>query len=68
MMRFCDLPIGARFKYPGSKRTWVVMEPYRDGLIAEWKGPTTQRERQSLCSFCGEGDDLTIESEVEVVE
>jgi len=64
VMRFKDLPIGTRFKYPDSDNIWVAIQTYGDGLIVKWEGliPTI---RQSHCCFVDE--DWTLESEVEIV-
>lgn len=70
MHRFCDLPKGTRYRYPDSEESWVVIEAFRDGLVAKYIDPKTiiKGERnpwQSLCSFCDEN--WTLESEVEVI-
>lgn len=65
MMRFCDLPVGARFKYPTGDDVWVVIEPYQNGLVARWTGVNEDRQRQCMCSFVD--DNWTLESEVEVL-
>jgi len=64
-VKFKDLAKGARFKYPDSDQTWVVLEEYRNGLVAEWTGYRATN-RQSLCSFVD--DEWTLESEVEVID
>lgn len=64
-VRFCDLPKGARFKYPDDDRIWVVLESHGIGLIAEWHG-VHYRGRQSHCCFVD--DEWSLESEVEAVE
>lgn len=65
-IRFGDLPKGARFKYPDSESTWVVIEEYGVGLIAKWEGLDVDRARQSMCCFV-DGEDWTLDSMVEVV-
>jgi hypothetical protein len=64
-IRFKDLAKGARFKYPDGTDTWVVLEAYRNGLVAKWIGARASH-LQSLCCFVDE--DWTLESEVEVVD
>jgi hypothetical protein len=64
-MRFKDLPIGARFKYPDGDSIWVVVEPYGDGMVARWEGISAPRLRQSICSFVD--DEYSLESEVQVI-
>lgn len=65
VMRFKDLPVGARFNYPDSNETWVVIQPFGNGLIAKWEG-IIPRYRQSICSFVD--DDWSLDSEVFVEE
>ena len=48
-MKFKDAPLGARFKYPNMKKTWVKIS---DELIAEWKGNV--KGFQAICSFTDE--------------
>jgi hypothetical protein len=62
-MKFGDLPIGARFKYPDSDKLWVVVKSYNEGLIASWEG-FGGVNRQMMCSFCDA--EWTLNSEVEV--
>ena len=64
-MKFKDLPMGARFKYPDGTGIWVVIRAFGQGLIAKWEGLNIDRSRQSLCSFCD--DEWTLDSEVEVL-
>ena len=66
-MRFCDLPKGARFKYPDGEDVWVVLEGYGDGLVARWDGLQANNRHQSLCCFV-DGENWTLESEVEVIK
>lgn len=63
-IKFKDLPMGARFKYPDGGAVWVVIEPFGSGLIAKWEG-LVESARQSLCSFCD--DEWSLDSEVEVL-
>lgn len=65
LMRFRDLPKGTRFQHPGSSRTWVVLEEYGDGLVAEWNGLNVGHDHQSLCSFVD--DEWALDSEVKVI-
>ena len=68
--RFCDLPKGTRFKYPGSDRVWISIECHGDGLVAEEINPKDiikgAHNWQSLCCFV-DGDEWTLQSEVEVI-
>ena len=66
MMRFKDLPIGARFKYPDGDDIWIAVEMYGRGLIARWEGLEQDRCRQSLCCFVDD-EKWTLESEVQVI-
>ena len=36
VMRFEDLPLGARFKYKGQDRIWTKLEGSGEGLVAEY--------------------------------
>jgi len=65
LIAFRKLSIGTRFKYINKDcDTWVVIEPWGDGLIAKW---THQTETyQSICSFVDENYNL--DSLVEVVD
>jgi hypothetical protein len=65
VMRFKDLPIGARYKYPGSGDIWVVVQPYGYGLVAKWEG-LKSGVRQSMCCFVD--DEWSLESTVTVVD
>lgn len=50
IVKFRDLPLGARFKYVGGKDVWVVLERYGCGKVAGWKGNILQYTSQSICS------------------
>ncbi len=63
-LKFRELSVGAKFKYPGSSAVWVVMEAFGNGLVAEWKG-VLDEGHQSICCFVD--GDWTLDSEVEVV-
>lgn len=65
MLRFCDLPKGTRFRYPGDDSVWVVLEEYGNGLIAKWEGAHASRQLQCIYSFVD--DEWPLESLVEVV-
>lgn len=65
-VRFKDLPVGARFKYPDCDGIWVVVEPYGKGLIAKYEGIRMDGKRQEFCSFVDE--DYTLETYVKVIE
>ncbi len=66
LLPFADLPLGTRFRYPGSEQVWTIIEKRREiqdgamhGTIAQWepdmlqKGPWTG---QSLCSHIPESE------------
>lgn len=65
LMKFNDLPKGARFKYPDGEDVWVVLAHHGRGLIAKWDGLDSPRAHQEICCFTD--DDWTLESEVIVV-
>lgn len=65
MIRFCDLPKGARFRYPGLESVWIVLETHGDGLIVKWEGLNNKRY-QSHCCFLD--DKYPLETQVEVME
>jgi len=65
VMKFKDLPIGARFKYPGSDKVWIVIHPWGEGLVVGWEGLDKPRIHQSHCSFCD--DEWSLDSTVEVL-
>jgi hypothetical protein len=48
--KFQELPLGTRFKYNPTGSTWVVLQRYGCGLIAEWNGPNGWNAGQSICS------------------
>lgn len=67
MVSFSDLPLGARFRYPGGERVWTVIEKHRDkvgepmsGVIAEWQPDMLAKglwTGQSICSHtAGDSD------------
>lgn len=64
-MRFKDLPVGARFKYPDGDDVWIAVEMFGIGNIAKWNG-LSDRMWQSRCCFVDE--EWSLESEVEVIE
>ena len=47
---FKDLPVGARFTYTDSKRVYVCLQNFGDGLITEYQ-PKPYSGFQSLYSF-----------------
>ena len=49
--RFCDLPLGTRFKYKDGSDVWVILERHGCGLIAKWEGVDGWVAGQSICSF-----------------
>lgn len=60
-VRFCDLPLGARFKYDtNDDDVWVMLQAYDKGKIAKYYNDFSQR--QSVCKFVDE--DYTLESMV----
>lgn len=59
LVKYKDLPKGARFKYPDFEGTWVLLEHHGNGLVAAWNGNTSGRVLQSLCSAVG--DDIKLE-------
>lgn len=72
-----DLPLGTRFRYPGSTSLWVLLEhrgSFGLGLIAEWTGlerPALWPKgvpHQSLCCIVDETQGDVMEFEVEVRE
>lgn len=58
LVRYMDLPKGSRFRYPGYKDTWVLLEHHGRGLVAGWDGNTSNRITQSLCSAVENYDQL----------
>ena len=70
MHRFCDLPMGTKFKYPDGNDIWIAIETYGDGLVAKYipvsKIVEGSKFYQSLCCFVDE--DWNLESKVEVLE
>jgi hypothetical protein len=64
VMRFKDLPKGARFRYPDDTRVWVALETHGNGLVAKWEG-LNSGGRQPLCSFVD--DEYSLESEVHAI-
>lgn len=64
-IKFKDLPIGTRFKYPEGTGIWIVIQNFGNGLIVKWEGLETKSQHQSHCSFCD--DYWTLDSEVEVL-
>jgi hypothetical protein len=63
LLSFSDLPLGARFRYPGSDRVWTVIDKHREregeqmsGTIAEWQPDMLAKglwTGQSICSHLG---------------
>jgi|APGre2960657404_1045060.scaffolds.fasta_scaffold234457_1 hypothetical protein len=47
---FLDLPLGARFRYLGSKTVWVSIARHGCGTVAKWEGPNASPVLQSICS------------------
>jgi hypothetical protein len=73
MMPFGEAPIGARFRYPGSKKVWVKLNSYPEGphhsgrgLICDWRG--YGKGFQQFCAFCDEDSGITFDTEVELVD
>lgn len=60
VMRFKDLPQGARFKFPGGTSVWVALETHGDGLIAKWEG-LQNKGRQCIFSFVDDMHNLEAE-------
>jgi hypothetical protein len=59
LVKYNDLPKGARFKYQDSDDVWVLLQHHENGLVAAWNGNKCGRSFQSLCSAVG--DDIKLE-------
>ena len=64
-MKFKDAPVGARFKYPDLKSTWVKINHSGDGLVAEWHGNVS--DHQLLACFADKSEGITLETEIELI-
>ena len=66
-MKFKDVPVGARFKYPNMKTIWVKINSYPsgNGLICQWNGNV--EGYQSFCSFVDENEGIDFDTIVELV-
>jgi hypothetical protein len=67
LKKFFELPKGTRFRYPGSKRTWVVLERHGCGLVAGYEPHDGALAGQSICAFANSEEECRA-MEVEVVE
>ena len=65
--KFFDLPLGTRFRYPGSKTVWVSLERHGCGKIAEWTDVDQWHVMQSICSVA-ESEEECRTIEVELVD
>jgi len=71
-MSFKDAPIGARFKYHGSKKVWVKLNSYPKsthydgyGLICSWHG--NSKGFQEFCSFSDHANGIDFNTEIELI-
>lgn len=71
-MSFKDAPVGARFKYPNSDKTWIKLNSYPkgkfndgNGLICSWKGNVSGY--QEHCSFVDEEDGIDFNTLIELI-
>ena len=71
-MKFKDLPIGARFKYPNLESVWVKLNSHPksmfnegDGLICSWN--EDYKLSQNFCSFVDAENNIDYDTEVVVV-
>ena len=72
LMKFDDLPLGTRFRYPDGDKVWVILKKWREisddepmhGRIAEWRDDATELGKwpgQSICSHVpGECPEMVI--------
>lgn len=65
--KFFDLPLGTRFRYPGSKTVWVSLERHGCGKIAKWTDVDQWHVMQPICSVA-ESEEECRTIEVELVD
>lgn len=67
LRKFCELPLGTRFRYKNGTDVWVVLESWGRGKVACWTGSDGWTIGQSICC-AADGEGETKKLEVEVVE
>lgn len=73
MVKFRNMPLGGRFKYPYTGHACSVIEKHGAGLIACWQNPKelyseSGADMQRLSMFVDEEAGITLDTEVEVID
>lgn len=68
LRKISTLPLGTRFRYPGTKQVFVLLDRCDFGLCAHWDGVDGPVKLQEVFSVVGDDKGPIADFEVEVVE